>query len=511
MRKTPLSDLPDRITPEELEALAIEAGANPSVMPSEDVRSNFPLFDKIKGGKAYRDRLAEAARDLYEMLRQDDLIQAHIGKPVYLNGRERGRIKSLPEGKARHHRYALELVLHSMAFALSAPLVKDTQGRSIRRVFVAVPLDSNAFYKPPYKGINRDAFRSVVYALAIFAPEEKGKPWLDYRPPFNNPETGEGKRTCIRADAPLQEWMFSRGLIFPFHPVGPSVAKSEAAKRATESCLWVSRKAQEKGEKKQYSPLDRPLQGDEQPLPAINKALNKQRIFFEFTSYAEYEKYYSYREGRPRTALGGNKRLYRMFSEEDGRGGRIYGHWVQTMPSELRERLRINKSAVSELDFGSMQLALLYHLADAQVPREDLYAQPGMTSSRSDMKMVLTLSVGNATEQETLGAIRGRLSDEGRPREGRAEQLYSEFWSHHSLANPHRQGGEEGAWVELQKLDSLIALRILASLLDHGITAIPVHDSFIVERSYTETTKDVMLEVFAKYCPGTDVQVKVTG
>ncbi|EDQ05056.1 hypothetical protein OIHEL45_09953 [Sulfitobacter indolifex HEL-45] len=505
-----MSDLLDQIPQDQLDALAITVGAVPSAMPSGDVRDNFRLFHKIEGSKPYRKKLAQAARDLYEILRQNKTVQNYVGKRVYLKGRERGRIKSLPRTSARYHCSALELLLHSIAFALSAPLTKDSKG-SKRREFVAIPLANNAFSKPPYKGINRDAFRSVVYALAIFDPEKQGKPWLDYRPPFNNPETGEGKRTCIRADTPLEEWMFSKGLIFPYHPSGPDGSKSKAGKRAKKSCLWVSCKAQEWGEETQYSQLDRPLEGEEMVLLAINEVLNKQRISCQFTSYAEYKKYYNYREGRPRTALGGNKRLCRVFSEEDGRGGRLYGHWVQTMPSELRQRLRIDGSVVSELDFGSMQLALLYHLADAPVPEGDLYSQPGMTSSRSDMKMVLTLSVGNATEQETLGAIRGRLHDEWRPRKGRAEQLYDEFWSYHSLANPHQQSESDGAWIELQRLDSAIALRILARLLDDGITAIPVHDSFIVKRCHVETTKDVMLQVFAEYCPGTDVQVKVTG
>ena len=74
----------------------------------------------------------------------------------------------------------------------------------------------------------------------------------------------------------------------------------------------------------------------------------------------------------------------------------------------------------------------------------------------------------------------------------------------------HRDDAPHAAWAELQNLDSRIALRILARLLDHGITAIPVHDSFIVEDRHAGTTEDAMREVFAEYCPGTSVKVKVT-
>ncbi len=375
---------------------------------------------------------------------------------------------------------------------------------------MAVPLNNDSFSKPPYNILNRSAFRSMVYALAIFDPNKQGKPWLEYVPPYNNPETGEAKRTCVMADTPLAEWMFGQDLIFPYHPHGPSTTKSQSAMKARKAPLWVSYKSKAKGAETSYTPLDRPLHGEEEALPAINAALRRQKLACRLHGYSEYQDYYDYSKGRPRTALGGNQCLYRQFAEEDGRGGRLYGHWVQTLPSELRQRLTINGNPVSELDFGSMQLALLYYMAGASVPTGDLYAQTGMTSSREDMKMVLTLSVGNATRRETENATAGKLREARRIKAGLARELYEEFWSHHTKANPHDPHRTDGPWIALQNLDSRIALRIMARLLDLGITAVPVHDSFIVERRHKEATRTVMLKVFAEYCPGTSVQVRIT-
>ncbi|MBN9678881.1 hypothetical protein JF542_24340 [Salipiger bermudensis] len=111
----------------------------------------------------------------------------------------------------------MKLILHSMAHALSRPLTKDKDGRTTRRNFVAVPLNNNDFSKQPFNhpNLKRSAFRSMVYALAIFDPDRRGMPWLEYVPPYNNPETGDAKRTCVMADVPFQEWMFSQGLIEP--------------------------------------------------------------------------------------------------------------------------------------------------------------------------------------------------------------------------------------------------------------------------------------------------------
>uniref|UniRef100_A0A2A3JY77 DNA-directed DNA polymerase family A palm domain-containing protein n=1 Tax=Alloyangia mangrovi TaxID=1779329 RepID=A0A2A3JY77_9RHOB len=300
-------------------------------------------------------------------------------------------------------------------------------------------------------------------------------------------------------------WMTSQGLIFGNHPFARSVRN-----KLGEALLRVSFENPTTGEII-ATPLNRPLQDEELVLPLINDALAGQALSRPLNSYKEFTDNFDFDRGTPKAMLCGSKRLYRQFAGADGRGGRLYGHWVQNIPGWLRRGLLIKGKPVAELDFRNMQLVLLYGLSKVPVPDvEDLYAMPGMPRDRDDMKMVLTLSVGNPTRDETLGAIRKRLHDEGRAGPDKAERLYNTFWACHEAVSPHQKHARDGVWAVLQNLDSRIALRILAKLLDQEITAIPVHDSFIVERRHAETTERMMKEVFAGYCPGTSVHVNVT-
>lgn len=463
----------------------------------------MPMLPHIEGTKGYRTALTKAAETLYRMIQTNDRVQANFGNEIILAGKSHGKLSTLSKRPKPADLLALETLLHSLAHAGSWPLVIE-DGVQKRRNYVAVPMDNNAFSKEPYKALSRDAFRSMVYALAIFIPDGGEKPWLELVPSFNNRETGVGMKTRVGATTAFLDWMVRQGLIFPYHPHAKS-----SRKKANAPLLRVSIKDAVSGKKSAY-PLDRPLKDEETILPAINEALASQRLSRPLGSYKEITDNYDFTRGKPKKALGGSKRLYRQFSGKDGIGGRLYGHWVQNLPSWLREGLTINGKPVIELDFGNMQLALLYAVSGVPVPDvDDLYEMPGMPADRDSMKMVLTLSVGNATREETLAAIRKKLHDENRTGPEKAERLYDTFWTCHEAVNPHRHDATNGAWAELQNLDSRIALRILAKLLDQNITAIPLHDSFIVARRDAENTESVMLETFEEYCPGTPVRVKI--
>lgn len=253
----------------------------------------------------------------------------------------------------------------------------------------------------------------------------------------------------------------------------------------------------------------RPLQGEEMILPAINEKLSALKIACPLPDYRAYERLYDFKEGRPKSRLSGSKQLYRAFSGEDGRGGRLYGPWVQGVPSELRRYLTINGRPTVELDYGSMQLVLLYAIHGLSVPTGDLYEIPGQL--RDIMKMVLTVSVGAKTKSSALDALRNKLQDDNTisHRAGDAERYYSTFWHHHRAVYPH--GGKSNqVWAELQYADSQIALRVLRYLLEQGIPAIPIHDSFIVQEQHELQLQQAMRQAFQDFWPGTPIQIKVS-
>jgi len=226
-----------------------------------------------------------------------------------------------------------------------------------------------------------------------------------------------------------------------------------------------------------------------------------------YRDYSQYETLYDYARGRPRFSLTGNKTLRRVFAGEDGRAGRLYGHWVQTLPKELRGQLKINNKPTVELDYNGMQMALLYADAGKPLPDQgDLYTIPGF--DRDDMKAVLLRTVGTATREHAVAALRKMLHEQGRSRPGRAEALYDAFWSFHADVCPHGASDSEATWARLQELDSTLALRVLRKLLDKGVVAIPIHDSFIVEERHADATEAVMLQEFEALFGVTGVSVK---
>ncbi|MBQ4827531.1 hypothetical protein J4729_23815 [Leisingera sp. HS039] len=478
----------------ELDQLAAVAGATTGDFAPFDPKASIPLTTDLSGGPGYGRILTNATRSLHDLLRRKKELRAAIGQPVVVHGKTRGDVPDLAGMKRDQITPALKALLHSLAHVASVPTIQSN-GTIRRQSCVAVPLDRGAFGKgQEYADLTHAAFKGLVLALVQVG-------WLQMVPAHYDAGTGRRSRTRVRPTAPFLDWMVQQGLVFPYHPKG--VRKAKALAEA--DLLWVSRPGPD-GVKEKL-PLSRLLEGAEQILTDLNTALMKQRLSCPITSYSQYESLYNFNEGRPRFLLGGQKSVYRVFSEEDGRAGRLYGHWVQRLPKEYRQRLIINGKPAAELDYGGMQMALLYARQGKPMPdTEDLYAVPG--SRRDDMKAVLVRSVGTRTRAEALGALRKRLLDEGRYRTGRDVELYDAFWGFHVGMSPH-EDGNEAAWAELQAMDSRLALSVLARLLEQGVTAIPIHDSFVVEERHADLTVEVMKQEFTAMFTGTSVTVNM--
>ena len=476
--------LPENIDPDEIEELARLSGAVPQLF-SDNPEDSIPLLSAIKGRKGYQARLKEAAQVLYDLLYVADST-------------------TLPLRAKPSHLTALQFLLHSMAHVASAPVtVKGSRQR-----FVAISRTTRDFVAgAEYDHLSHAAFTKIVDALDAYESQDTGMPWLEVKTAYHNRTTGEGRRTRIKANRPFCDWMVQQRLIFPWHPKGTTA--NSAKSKASSSGLWISNK-----DEADYSPLAEPLNrrlfDDEEVLLDLNTSLDNQSIHCQLETYAEYERLYDFKEGKPKFSLGGNRKVHRQFSLEDGRGGRLYGHWVQSIPAWVRNKLTVDGKPTVELDYRSMQLVLLYAIKGVQLPSyEDLYAPPSMIHSRDDMKLVLTRSVGNPTRAKTIASIGLALLDAHR-RYSEAEAMYDSFWEHHAAVCPHGGSITEAAWPQLQYLDSRIALRVLGKLLDQEITAIPIHDSFIVQERYAEVTEKVMLEAFSGVCPGLKIGIKCT-
>src|SRR5690606_1621238 len=152
------------------------------------------------------------------------------------------------------------------------------------------------------------------------------------------------------------------------HPYLPKPRASKADK----SLLWLKYEGR-CGEEVEV-PLDRTWRDDEEILPELNRRLANARITCRCPDYKKYEDNWDFTGGKPKSYCSGSTQLFRQFTPEDGKGGRLFGHWVQNFRSDLRPYLTINRSPTTELDYRSMQLVLLYAMAGVPVPdTDDLY------------------------------------------------------------------------------------------------------------------------------------------
>ncbi|MEP5459479.1 MAG: hypothetical protein ABJP98_00285, partial [Marinobacter alexandrii] len=255
-------------------------------------------------------------------------------------------------------------------------------------------------------------------------------------------------------------------------------------------------------------PLDRPLQGTEMVLPISLALLKKAKLSLPVPDYTFYESHWDWRNGRSKLIERRNAHLYRSFSEKDGRGGRIYGHWVQMLPSEARKHLTFNKQPSVELDYSSMQLALLYHLHGQPIPKGELYQIPGTHWPREACKAVLRISVGSRSKPEAVESLAKEILGMRLPAR-KAEDLYEAFWQRHAPLRPHTSGSAP-AWINLQALDAQIALKVLYYLAEQDIPSVPIHDSFIVPARYEAQCYQAMKNGFADYAPSISVMIKST-
>lgn len=394
------------------------------------------------------------------------------------------------------------LLLHSLSHIASHPrIVRD--GRAVDQKFVAIPMSSNEFAPgKTHEGLAYSPFRKTVFALKDFAPEG-GQPWIEYVPGFYDRQTRQGKRTRIAPSRNFCDWMMQQGLIFPRR----NADKGNSKRSPEPGVLQVSFPDPANPDKKIKFPLNRPLLGDELVLPVLNAKLSKLEIACPLPDYQTYKNHYDFIHGYSKLFLSGKERFRRIFSNEDGCGGRLYGRWVQDVPSSLRRYLMIEGQPTTELDYQNMQLVLHYAMSGKAIPDGDLYQIDDQ--DRGWMKEVLASSLGVATRDEALGALREKLVKANMAREGRAEALYDAFWRYHSTVYPHGDGAE-ALWGKLQYADGQIALRVLRHLLDDGIVVIPIHDSFIVQKQHREKLKAAMMAAWQDFWPCTRIEIKIS-
>jgi len=192
----------------------------------------------------------------------------------------------------------------------------------------------------------------------------------------------------------------------------------------------------------------------------------------------------SEKSSNPRKIDFSNKQLHRIFNNSSFElGGRFYGGWWQQIPRDYRRYIEIDHKYSAELDYSGLHIRILYAIEGLEPPN-DPYDIEGF--DRDELKTALLIILNAKDKNISIKAI----NSEGI---SQAKILIAALESKHSAISKFFYSGEG---LKLQYLDSLVAEQVMLTMLKHGATVLPVHDSFIVRASYSDELQGVMERMF---------------
>ncbi len=197
------------------------------------------------------------------------------------------------------------------------------------------------------------------------------------------------------------------------------------------------------------------------------------------------------------------KRVFNNESLEDG--GRFYGGWWQSIPSEYRKYISLNGDLTIEMDYSSIHIHLLYAELQSSCPHKDHYVFGKLTKAfRPVTKTLMMILINASSEKAALAAAeKQELFNDGLPKGIETPKDYvEEIYAHHE---PIKEFFGSGYGVKLQFKDSQIAEAVMLEMLPEP--CLPVHDSFIVRKDQAQKLKRAMNEQF-KLFTGIDAEIK---
>lgn len=182
------------------------------------------------------------------------------------------------------------------------------------------------------------------------------------------------------------------------------------------------------------------------------------------------------------------KGLYRTFNNGSfDQGGRLYGAWWTNAPRSVRRTIRINGEETVECDYSGHAIRMLYHEQGMDYVEDPYFIERLWTYSNENDLAEDHFREGVKTITQAL--ING--DTDGHPERARIEDFTFKPFKRSDIRSmvveKHKaikKAFGSGAGIRLQRQDSDLALRIIANLKEHGILALPVHDSFLVAQRY---------------------------
>lgn len=191
--------------------------------------------------------------------------------------------------------------------------------------------------------------------------------------------------------------------------------------------------------------------------------------------------------------------LYRVFKGDWDCGGRLYGGWWINLPKIERSHLTIQGERVVELDYARLHPTLLFARTGVELTF-DPYDVPGFggpegraLGKRTFNRLInkRLLAGGNAAT-----ALFALPQDRAALPKGVAYSSYLGRFI--ERLSPIAAWFGTGEGVRLQREDSDLAVDVIKAMDAQSIAVLPVHDSFIVARSYETALRGAMISAFKR-------------
>ncbi|MDC1193600.1 hypothetical protein N8075_05425, partial [Planktomarina temperata] len=190
--------------------------------------------------------------------------------------------------------------------------------------------------------------------------------------------------------------------------------------------------------------------------------------------------------------------LHRVFNDPDLQtGGRFYGGWWQNIPREYRQHLAVNGKRMVELDYSNQHPSILY--AQASIVR------PADCYSGVIKPPLIPDGVTAKDLRDMVKAAFNAMLNSPKPlRQAPKGVKPSKFglkWAEVSEAiiafhEPIAHQFYTGVGLNLQRLDSDIAEKVLLHFAQIQVAILPLHDSFLMHHGYETSLESVMRSAF---------------
>lgn len=452
-------------TPFEISQLQhdIRSFDHPSIGKKEKVRdvSDVELSDRLPQIPAYLDRLKAFSDSLWLEIRSK--LQ------------EKGR-RELSE-----YRRQLQILVYHLAWAATDPA---NDGKLV------MPFHTTKYGKGSgnREGLSHNRLMRLVELLTPFPPDDTGLPrgdrWHRYGG-YAALDNSHGRASQLCAHPRFLDELARAGLL-------PCPKPTDVLKPTSKLGIVRIRPASEGDDEteqeRDQKRLGRKPTDAEAKLDILNTLIKDAAPRVQLRSYDDYllSRRKNETTGRTASVINDRKhRFYRLFNDQDGNGGRIWGSFLQRLRGQLRSQILMHDEPVCELDYASMQVALAYSLEGLPAPDlTDCYLVPGIDPSYRDLaKLAFTISVGCDKETNPIAALRFRARKAEWPdlTWKQAGEAYDAFWSYHAGIMRFRC---TASWRELQYQESEIALNVIGQFVDQRRPIIPIHDGFVVQKRY---------------------------